>query len=183
MTVHSSALCSAVTAHGIFTTHSGKFLSRPRVSQTTKWHNQSFAAVSHSVTNWHRPLSCADSTEINLIHRAIDDYHNKTSIRFKQFEPAKDKNYIHITGEEEGCTSNVGRQGGVSSRVQGVVKTSPELRNSPLGIHGFICQKTISHRFITWYNHLWAMKESSCPNCSESLLNQLEVHQWPTQIF
>jgi len=147
------------------------------------WHNQSFAVVSHSVTNWHRPLSCADSAQINMIHRAIDDYHIRTSIRFKQFEPATDKDYIHITGEKGGCFSNVGRKGGVSSRVQGVVKTSPELRNSQLGFHSFICQKTISPRFITWYNHLWAMKESSCPNCSESLLNQLEVHQWPTQIF
>jgi len=183
MTVHSSALCSAVTAHGTFRTQSGNFLTRPSVSQTTKWHNQSFAAVSHSVTNWHRPLSCADSGQINMIHRAIDDYHKKTSIRFKQFEPAKDKDYIHITGKKEGCFSNVGRKGGVSNRVQVVVKTSSELRNSPLGFHSFICQKTISHRFITWYNHLWAMKESSCPNCSESLMNQLEIHQRPTQRF
>ena len=51
MMVHSSALCSAVTATGIFGTQSGNFLTRPRVSQSTKWHIQSFAVVSHSVTN------------------------------------------------------------------------------------------------------------------------------------
>jgi len=89
-----------------------------------------------------------------MIYRAIDDYHNKTSIRFKRFEPAKDKDYIYITGENTGCWSHVGRKGGVSNRVEGVVKTSPELRNSLLGFHRFIRQKTISHRFITWYNHL-----------------------------
>ena len=181
--VHSSALCSAVTAHGTFRTQSGNFLTRPRVSQSTKWHIQSFAVVSHSVTNWHRSVSCADSAQINMIHRAIDDYHNKASRRFKQFEPAKDKDYIHITGENTGCWSYVGRKGGVRNRVQGVVKTSTELRKSPLGFHRFIRQKIISHRFITWYNHLWAMKESSCPNCSESFMNQLELHQRPTQRF
>jgi len=181
--VHSSALCSAVTAHGTFRTQSGNFLTRPRVSQSTKWHIQSFAVVSHSVTNSNRTVSCADSDQINMIHRAIDDYHIRTSIRFKQFEPAKDKDYIYITGEDKGCLSNVGRKGGVSSRVQGVVKTSTELRNSPLGFHSFIRQKTISHRFITWYNHLSEKKESSYPNCSESLMNQLEVHQRPTQRF
>jgi len=56
--------------------------------------------------------SVFDSAEINMIYRAIDDYHNKTSIRFKRFEPAKDKDYIYITGENTGCWSHVGRKGG-----------------------------------------------------------------------
>jgi len=51
MMVHSSALCSAVTATGTFGTQTGNFLARPRVSQSTKWHIQNFAVVSHSVTN------------------------------------------------------------------------------------------------------------------------------------
>ena len=135
MTVHSSALCSAVTAHGTFRTQSGNFVTRPRVSHTTKWHIQCFAVVWYSVTNWHRALFCADSSQINMIYWAINDYLIKTSIRFKRFEPAEDKDYIYITGENTGCWSYVGRQGGVSNRVQGVVKTSPELPNSPLGFH------------------------------------------------
>jgi len=70
-----------------------------------------------------------------MIYWAINDYLIKTSIRLKRFEPAEDKDYIYITGENTGCWSYVGRQGGVSNRVQGVVKTSPELPNSPLGFN------------------------------------------------
>jgi hypothetical protein len=64
---------------------------------------------------------------------AIDDYHNTTSIRFKEYDPLNDRDYIYITGDDTGCWSYVGRQGGVSSAVQGVVKTSPALRTAPLG--------------------------------------------------
>ena len=68
-----------------------------------------------------------------MILGAIDDYHQKTPIRFKQYDPLTDRDYIHITGEDDGCWSYVGRIGGVSSRVQGVVKTRPALRTAPLG--------------------------------------------------
>ena len=181
--VQSSTLCNAVTADGTFRTQSGNFLTRPRVSQTTKSHIQSFAVASHSVTNWHRPLFCADSAETNMIYWDIDDYHNKMSIRFKQFDSWKDKDYIHITGENTGCWSYIGRIGRVSRREQGLVKTSRSQRTAPLLLHSFIRQKTNSHRFITWYNHLWEMKESSYPNCSHAIMNQLEVHHRPTQKF
>ena len=67
-----------------------------------------------------------------MILRAMEDYHQKTNIRFKQYDPLIDRDYINITGEDTGCWSYVGRQGGVISRVQSVVKTSTEPRNAPL---------------------------------------------------
>jgi hypothetical protein len=65
---------------------------------------------------------------------AIDEYHKKTPIRLREYDSRTDKDYIHITGENSGCWSYVGRIGGVSNTVQGVVKTSPALRTSPFGI-------------------------------------------------
>jgi len=53
---------------------------------------------------------------------AIDDYDKKTHIRFKEYNNLTNLDYIHITGENGGCWSNVGRIGGVSKIVQGVVK-------------------------------------------------------------
>ena len=72
-----------------------------------------------------------------MILLAIDDYHQKTPIRFKQYDPTTDTDYVHITGEDSGSWSYVGRIGVVSSRVQGVVKTSPALRTAPLGYYNF----------------------------------------------
>jgi hypothetical protein len=62
-----------------------------------------------------------------MIRNAIEDYHQKTTIRFNQYDPLKDRDYIKITGDDSGCWSYVGRIGGVSSRVQGVVKICPAL--------------------------------------------------------
>jgi hypothetical protein len=138
--VHSSVLCSAVTAHGNFWTQFGKYLTRPCVSQTIKRHLQ-------------RPVFCADDYERNTILGAIEDYHQRTTIRFKPYEPWADSDYIHITGDDSGCWSYVGRIGGVSNTVQGVVKTSPALRNATPGFCSFIHQHTNPHRFITCYNH------------------------------
>jgi hypothetical protein len=50
---------------------------------------------------------------------AIEDYHNKTSILFKEYNPETDSDYVYITGEDTGCWSYVGRIRGVSNRVQG----------------------------------------------------------------
>ena len=73
-----------------------------------------------------------------MILNAIEDYHQKTTIRFKQYDPMTDMDYIQITGEDTGCWSNVGRLGGVSSRVQGVINIRPALRTAPLGFCSFI---------------------------------------------
>ena len=79
------------------------------------------------------PVFCAAAAHKDQIILAIDEYHNKTSIRFKQYDPLTDKDYVYITGENSGCWSYVGRIGrGVSSRVRGVVKTNTALRNAPL---------------------------------------------------
>jgi hypothetical protein len=57
-----------------------------------------------------------------MILTAMDDYHQKTPIRFKNYDPSTDYDYVHITGEDSGCWSYVGRLGGVSNTVEGVVK-------------------------------------------------------------
>ena len=72
--------------------------------------------------------------ERNQFLLAIDDYHAKTTNRFKQYDPRTDSDYVHITGKNSGCWSYIGRIGKVSSRIEGVVKTSPALRIAPLGL-------------------------------------------------
>jgi hypothetical protein len=67
-----------------------------------------------------------------VILGAINDYHQRTSIRFKEYDSSTDRDYIYITGEDSGCWSYVGRLGGVSNTAEGVVKTIPEQRNTPL---------------------------------------------------
>jgi len=65
------------------------------------------------------------------------DYEEKTAIRFKPYDPITDTDYVYITGEDSGCWSYVGRKGGVSNTVQGVVKKSPALRTASLGFCSF----------------------------------------------
>jgi len=67
----------------------------------------------------------------------IEDFHKKTPIQFKQYDPLTDSDYINITGNDTGCWSYVGRIGGVSNRVQGVVRTSTALRTAPLCLRRF----------------------------------------------
>ena len=111
------------------------------------------AGASNSAMNWHRPVSCTDDYERNMILNAIEDYHQKTAIRFKQYDPLTDRDYVHITGKDSGCWSYVGRIGGVSNTVQSVVMTSPTLRKAPLAFCSLTPQHTNPHRFITCYIH------------------------------
>jgi hypothetical protein len=78
----------------------------------------------HSLQNWQIPVSCTDTFERNKIQLAIEDFHNKTSIRFRQTDPQTDSVYVNITGEYTGCRSYVGRIGRVSIMVQGVVNAA-----------------------------------------------------------
>jgi len=188
--VHRSVLSSAVTAHGTFGTQSGNFLTSSRVSQNTWMALSLSAGASHSVVNWHRPVSCADDNERNAILLAIDDYHQKTTIRFKQYDPITDPDYINITGEDSGCWSSVGRRGGVSSRVQDVVKTSPALRTAPLGFAASTPTKTNSLLFPSHsksFPHLWENQirdirfrvthsQTSCEFTKDQLR---EAESWP----
>ena len=64
---------------------------------------------------------------------AIHDFHQRTPVRFRQYNPQTHRDYVYITGENTGCWSYVGRIKGVSNRVQGVVKTSRALRTAPVG--------------------------------------------------
>jgi hypothetical protein len=89
-----------------------------------------FAGATHPVVNSHRPISCVGDEERNRILLGILDYFLKTPIRFKLYDPLTDKDYIHITGEDSGCWSFVGRKSGVSSKEEGIVKTGQTLRSA-----------------------------------------------------
>ena len=136
MLIHSSALCSAVTALSTFGTQSGNFMTRPRFSQTKNWRFQCIL-VQHITMNWNGSISFAANDERNQIVLAIEDFHKKTPIRFRRYNPLTDRDYVYITGENSGCWSFVGRIGGVSNRVQGVVKTGTALRTAPFGLRRF----------------------------------------------
>jgi hypothetical protein len=56
--------------------------------------------------------SVFNSVQRDRILQAIRDFHQWTPIVFTQYNPLKDSDYIHITGENTGCWSFVGRQGG-----------------------------------------------------------------------
>jgi len=61
---------------------------------------------------------------------AFRDFEERTPIIFRTRNPLNDKDYIHITAHNTGCWSYVGRLGGVSNRVQGVVTANPALRTA-----------------------------------------------------
>jgi len=70
---------------------------------------------------------------------AVDQYYKKTTILFKEYDQLTDRDYLHITGKNTGCWSYVGRQGGVSSIMQGVVNPlNAELKpiRQPLALLG-----------------------------------------------
>jgi hypothetical protein len=104
----------------------------------------------HSVMNWERPVSYADFDERNQILLAIEDYHQNTPITFKYYDPQTDWDYVHITGEDSGCWSYVGRQRGVSNTVENVDKKTPALRTAPLGFR-IPPKNTSPLRFISCY--------------------------------
>ncbi|GFG36495.1 hypothetical protein Cfor_04647, partial [Coptotermes formosanus] len=43
---------------------------------------------------------------------AVDEYQKRTPIRLREYDPQNDTDYVYITGENSGCWSYVGRQGG-----------------------------------------------------------------------
>jgi hypothetical protein len=69
---------------------------------------------------------------------AVADYNTLTAVLLVRHNSPPSRDYVHITGENSGCWSFVGRRGGVSSTVQGVVKTNPGLRTKPLGYRSLI---------------------------------------------
>jgi len=99
--------------------------------------NSLSAGATHSVMNEHSSLSCLAEDERNSILLATCEYYFNTPILFKQYNPLTDTDYIQITGEDTGCWSHIGRIGGVSKRVKGVVKKCPALPNTPLGFRSF----------------------------------------------
>jgi hypothetical protein len=82
---------------------------------------------------WHWYFSCAAAAEIDRIMLGAADYEALTTVRLVRYISPPSGDYVHVTGENTGCWSYVGRLGGVSGTVQGVVKTSPALGTKPLG--------------------------------------------------
>jgi len=80
---------------------------------------------------------------------AIDEYHKKTLIRLREYDPLNDRDYVHITGENSGCWSYVGRVRGVSNTVKSVVRNSPALQTAPLRFCSFSQTK---HKFTQVYH-------------------------------
>ena len=142
--------CTAVTAHGTFRTQSANFLTRPHVP---KLHNGTlvFTGANYYI-NWHWPVSCAAAAEVNTIMQAVDEYHNRTSIRLVRQNSQPTGDYVHITGENSGCWSSIGRIGRVSNTVQGVVKKSPALRISLLGFNCFTPQNKSRPVYLMLYS-------------------------------
>ena len=87
----------------------------------------------NSDTNCHCTVSCAALGERNRIIEVVNEFHNRTTIRLVRHNLPPRGDYVHITGQNTGCWSFVGRIGGVSNRVQGVVRTSTTWRTAPLG--------------------------------------------------
>lgn len=52
-----------------------------------------------------------DKTQVEIILKAIEEYHNKTCIRFRPYDEA-DENWVVFKGNNTGCWSNVGMQEG-----------------------------------------------------------------------
>jgi hypothetical protein len=100
-------------------------------------------------TNWHWTVSCAADAEQTRIMACINEFHVRTSIRMVRHRSPPSGDYVHITGVNESCVSSVGRQGGVSSKVQCFVKKNPALRTAPLGFNSSPNTKT--GRLISCY--------------------------------
>jgi hypothetical protein len=132
----------------------------------------------NSDMNWHWTVSCADAAEQNSIMAGINEFHRRTTIRMVRHNSPPSGDYVHITGQNTGCWSFVGRQGGVSNTAHGVVKKSPSLRTAPLGFTTYQTQIQTGLSPVTPPPPpLWTILQLSCSNCSNSLTNQLWVHQ------
>jgi hypothetical protein len=87
----------------------------------------------NSDTIWHWIVSCTAAGEQTRIMAGINEFHMRTTMRLVRHNSPPSGDYIHITGENSGCWSYVGRIGGVSNTVQGVVKTNRALRTALVG--------------------------------------------------
>jgi hypothetical protein len=79
----------------------------------------------------------------------INEFTAKTTIRLVRHNSPPSGDYVHITGENTGCWSYVGRIGRVSNTVQGVFKKYPALRTALLGFNSSPNTKTA--RLISCY--------------------------------
>jgi hypothetical protein len=79
----------------------------------------------------------------------INEFHQRTTIRMVRHNSPPRGDYVHITGENTGCWSYVGRRGGVSNTAQGVVKESSAVRTPKLGFNS--SANTNTSRFISCY--------------------------------
>jgi hypothetical protein len=77
-----------------------------------------------SVMKWHWNVSSAGQDEKTNITQAVKEFNTKANVSWVKQNSPPSGDYVHITGIKDGCWSEVGRKGGVSSTVQGVVMTS-----------------------------------------------------------
>jgi hypothetical protein len=131
-----------------------------------------FAGTSHSALKWHWHVSYSAAAEKAKIMLAVKDYNTLTTVRLVRRNSPPSGDYVHITGQNSGCWSYVGRIGKVSGTVQLVVKTSPALRTKLIGIRSSNPKHTNAFRFISCYQTLTPIP-TSCTNPSGSLSNQL----------
>jgi hypothetical protein len=157
-----------MTAHGTFWTKTGNFLNRslfPKL-QTGIFNVFTFA---NSDTNWHWTVSCTAAPEQNRIMLGINEFRRSTTIRMVRHNSPPRGDYVHITGENSGCWSFVGRIGGVSNTAQGVVKKSPALRTANLGFNSQpLPQKTQTHYGLS------RITPHNLVNNSRTLLSELQ---------
>jgi hypothetical protein len=103
-----------LTAHGTFRTQSGNFLTRPRVSHTKK---QRIRCL-YRCTFWQELTLnhfLADAAEQRSIMAGINMFAMNTTIKMVRHNSPPRGDYVHITGEDKGCWSYLGRIGGVSN--------------------------------------------------------------------
>lgn len=98
-----------------------------------------------------------DALQMNMIEEAINQYHDRTCIKFKPWSGEKD--YITITSENTGCWSSVGRVGGeqqVNLQIPGCVTKSGTVVHELMHALGFLHEQNRSERdkfvSINWAN-------------------------------
>jgi hypothetical protein len=121
---------------------------------------------------------CAAAAEQGRIMTGINEFARWTTIILVRQPSPPRGDYIHITGENSGCWSFVGRIGGVSKAAKVVVKTSQALRNAPLGIRSRPHLTKKKHEctavYLVLHNiPLGTILETFSSNCSNSLIEEL----------
>lgn len=98
-------------------------------------------------------ITLLDAYNMDLIERAINEYHSKTCIRFVPRRPS-DRDYISIESGASGCWSSVGRIGGkqvMNLQTPGCVSKVGTVIHELLHVLGFLHEQNREERdgFVT----------------------------------